>query len=180
MKRAAVCFVFLLGGIALGLAADNAAEPRLSEHLKPFAPYLGKTWKGQFVGSASAQPIHDVSRWERALNGNAIRITHSVNEGQYGGESIVMWDPKAQSLVAWYFTTAGFFTQGTMKFENGKWISHEKVTGEQGGITEVKGESTLTPEGKLHTKAQFLKNGQWVDGHEIVYTESPESKVIFR
>ncbi|MCH8013104.1 MAG: hypothetical protein IIA61_14375 [Candidatus Marinimicrobia bacterium] len=98
----------------VNIAVADDAKKELSDHLKPFAPYIGKTWKGEFVGSTPEKPIYDISRWERALNGNAIRIIHSVNNGQYGGESIVMWDAKKRSLVFWYFTTDGFYTQGTM------------------------------------------------------------------
>ena len=92
-------------------------EKPLSSHLKPLAAYLGKTYKGEFAGSTPEKPVYDIARWERALNGQAIRITHSLNKGQYGGESIVMWDPKKKSLASWYFTTAGFFTQATITIE---------------------------------------------------------------
>ena len=49
-----------------------------------------------------------------------------------------MWDAKLGSLVFWYFTTAGFYTQTTVIIEDGKLVSHEKVTGNENGITEVK------------------------------------------
>ena len=110
-----------------GLLGED--EKPLSSHLKPLAAYLGKTYKGEFAGSTPEKPVYDIARWERALNGQAIRITHSLNNGQYGGESIVMWDPKKKSLASWYFTTAGFFTQATMTIEKNKLIAHEKVTG---------------------------------------------------
>ena len=66
--------------------------------------------------------MYDVSRWERALNGRAVRILHADNDGVYGGESIIMWDKEKESLVFYSFTTAGFCTHGTMKYENGKFI----------------------------------------------------------
>ncbi len=53
----------------------------LSNHLKPFEPYIGKTFKGEFSNSTKEQPVFDISYWERILNGMAIKITHSVNEG---------------------------------------------------------------------------------------------------
>jgi len=37
--------------------------------------------------------VVDVARWERALNGKAVRILHHQSR-VYGGESIVMWDPE--------------------------------------------------------------------------------------
>ena len=162
-----------------GLAWAGEAQEKLSKELAPFAPYVGKTWKGEFASSTKEKPIHDVSRWERALNGRGIRVVHSVNDGQYGGESMIIWDAKKKSLVYWYFTTAGFYTQGTMKHEDGKWIGHETVTG-QSNVSEVKSTSQILPDGRLHTKAQYLKDGKWVEGREVFYKEAPEAKVIFK
>ena len=69
-----------------------------------------KTFKGEFSNSTPEKPIYDIIYYERVLNGNAIRAVHSVNNGEYGGESIVMWDAEKENLVSWYFTTAGFYT----------------------------------------------------------------------
>ena len=109
----------------------------LSKHLEAFEPYIGKTYKGEFAESTPENPVFDVQYWERILNGNGIKITHSVNDGEYGGESIIMWDLKSESLQSWYFTTAGFYTKATVIFEDKKVVSIEKVTGNQNGITKV-------------------------------------------
>lgn len=168
---------FALSFIAMhsALAQDDLAEP-----LKPFKPYLGKTWKGTFANSTPEKPVIDISHWERALNGQAIRTLHSINNGEYGGESIIFWDKEKQSLVYYYFTTAGFFTTGTMKFENNKMIAHEYVKGEAGGTTEVQSTAEIMPDGKLITKAQYLKNGKWERGHEATYVEDASAEVIFK
>ena len=105
----------------------------ISEHLKSFEPHIGKTFKGEFSNSTPEKPIYDISHWERALNGNAVRIMHSVNNGEYGGESIIMWDRIKESLVSFYFTTAGFYTQARLHFEDNKLISIEEVTGNENG-----------------------------------------------
>ena len=168
----------ILSTTAIAMPGDKGKA--LSIHLQPLAPYLGKTYKGEFAGSTPEKPVYDIARWERALNGKAVRITHSVNNGQYGGDSIVMWDPARKSLVSWYFTTAGFFTQATLTVKKGWLISHEKVTGNQNGITEVKSTSELLPGGKMRSKAEFLQNGKGVPGHEIHYKEAPDAKVIFK
>src|SRR5215213_11099738 len=116
------------GGLVLGLLSvfafcwlAAAAEPlALDPHLEPLRPWLGKTWKGHFKTSTPELPVGDVARWERALNGKAVRILHSVNEGAYGGESIIMWDKEKQVVAYHYFTTGGFTTTGTMEFKDGK------------------------------------------------------------
>lgn len=164
----------------LSLANGVIAQEELAENLKAFKPFLGKTWKGEFKNSTKEKPIIDVARWERALNGNAVRALHSINNGEYGGESIIFWDNEKKSIVYYYFTTGGFFTTGTMTVENGKYLSHEYVKGNQGGVTEVKGTGEVTADGKLITTSQYLKDGKWVDGHAATYVEDATAQVVFK
>lgn len=160
---------------APGFAQDNLAEP-----LEPFRPYLGKTWKGRFENQESEKSVYDVSRWERALNGQAVRVLHSVNDGEYGGESIIFWDAEKKGLVFYYFTTAGYFTTGTMTLEENKFVSHEYVKGATDGITEVRSTTEITPDGRMLSKAQYLRNGQWEAGHEVTYVEDASAQVVFK
>ena len=111
--------------------------------------YIGKTFKGEFANSTPEKPVYDISHWERALNGNAIRIMHSVNNGEFGGESIVMWDTQKETLVSWYFSTAGFYTNATVHFKDDKLISIEDVSGNENGITQVKAIIEFLPDGQL-------------------------------
>jgi hypothetical protein len=167
--------LFAIGFLAV--SRSLAAEPQLDEHLAPLAPFVGKTWRGEFKNSTKEKPMFDVSRWDVALQGKAVRTRHSVNDGVYGGETLIMWDPAKKSLVAFYFTTAGFFTESTFEFKEGKLYTREKVRGQQPGVTEVEAVTQLT-DGKLHVKSRYLKNGDWVDGHEITYVEAPDAKVV--
>ena len=138
------------------LAAQlRAAEPApLAKELEIFRPHLGKTWRGEFKNSTPEKPVVDVSRWERALNGQAIRVLHSVNDGTYGGETVIRWDKEKASLVFHYFTTAGFMTTGTMTFSEGKFTSHEKVSGSANGVAEVRATSEFRADGTLFVKAE--------------------------
>lgn len=164
--------------ITLTLAGPlAAAEPQLDEHLAPLKPFVSKTWRGEFKRSTGDKPMVDVSQWEVILKGNAVRCRHSVNDGVYGGETIIMWDPEKNALATFYFTTAGFFTEGTMEIKDGKIHSHEKVRGVNPGVAEVQAVTELT-DGKMHVKARFLQGGKWVDAHEILYTEAPDAKVV--
>lgn len=156
------------------------AQSNLSEPLAPLAPFVGKTWKGEFVDSTPEKPMFDVSRWERALNGQAVRVLHSVNDGEYGGETIFYWDREQQRVVFHYFTTAGFYTHGTIEVKDGKMTSREVVTGNANGITEVEATSEFLPDGRLRSSARYLQNGSWVPGHEILYREDPTAEVRFR
>ena len=107
------------------------------------------------------KPLADIMRWERALNGRAVRVLHSVNEGAYGGETLYMWDAKKEALTYHYFTTAGFTTTGTLTVKDGKFISHEVVSGSAGGVTEVRATSELLPDGTFLVKTEHLKDGKY-------------------
>ena len=159
---------------------DNTATESLNEHLEVFRPLLGKTFRGEFAGSTPEKPVIDVSSYERAMNGQAIRGLHSINDGEYGGESIYMWDPKQEKLTFWYFTTAGFFTQGTMVVEGNKLISVEEVTGNENGITKVRATSTIHENGTLQVQSEYFSNDQWSEGRNTLYKPAEDAKVVFR
>lgn len=166
--------------VACGPAAGAAEKPALDSHLEPLRPFLGKTWKGHFKSSKPGHPVVDVARWERALNGKAVRIVHSVNDGAYGGESIVMWDPKKAVVAFHYFTTGGFTTAGTMTFKDGKVFTHEMVSGGTGSVSEVKGVITFQRDGSFVVKSEQRKGDEWVPGRETTYREDASAKVVFK
>jgi hypothetical protein len=174
------CHYVLLCSFCAGLSLLAADKPSLDSHLQPLRPLLEKTWRGAFKDSTPDKPTVDVMRWERALNGNAVRVLHSINNGSYGGETIIRWDEKQQAVVYHYFTTASFMTTGTMTFKDGKVISRELVTGSANGVTEVRGTSGPQSDGTFHVKTEYLKNGEWVPGHEANYQEDPTAIVVFK
>lgn len=155
--------------LLLCLAPAALASDTLQPELEGFRPFLGKTYRGELATSTPDKPQIDVSHWERALNGRAVRNLHSVNDGEYGGETLVVWDAASKSLRYWYFTTAGFRTEGTMTIDNGSYTAREAVSGNTDGITEVRSSSTLGADGSLQTRSEYLKNGSWVPGHGAHY-----------
>ena len=167
--------------LALGLTAAagplSAAEP--NPRFEPLKPLL-KTWRGALPGAPGDKPKADVQRWELALNGQAVRVLHSINDGEYGGESLIVWDEEKKGLVFYYFTTAGFYTTGTVATEGGAFVTVETVKGSADGITEVKGVTRLLPDGRLQVKTQYLKNGVWTDGRDMHYVEAPGAEVRFK
>lgn len=171
--------VFALAACCWGLALAHA-EDKLHPQLEKFRPLLGKTWRGEFKNSTPEKPVVDISKWERALNGQAVRTLHSINRGEYGGETLIYWSEEKKSLVYHYFTTANFQTTGTMTFDGTKFTSLEKVSGQAGGITEVKAVGELRGDGTLLIKSEYLKNGEWTPGRETVYREDPQAEVVFK
>jgi hypothetical protein len=158
----------------------SRAQENLDAHLEPFRPFLGRTWRGEFKESTPEKPMVDVARWERALNGKAVRVLHSINDGAYGGEIVIRWDAEKDALVYHYFTTAGFMTTGTMTIAGGKITAVERVSG-AGKVAEVRSISEIRADGTLVTKAEYLdKDGQPAGGREVTYRETPAAEVKFK
>jgi hypothetical protein len=174
---AARTLLLTLGAVA---ATSIAGAAEVNAHFAPLAPLLGKTWRGVMSPPGAAKPVVDVSRFELALNGQAVRNRHSIDDGAYGGETFIVWEEARQSLVYYYFTTAGFYTTGTMSVEDGAIVSHEIVKGSAGGVSEVKATSRVLPDGRLLVRSRYLKNGQWEDGRETYYVEDPTAVVRFK
>ena len=160
-------------------ASTLAAEDSLDPNLEPLRPLLG-TWRGEFKQSTPEKPLIDVLKFERALNGKAIRSMHSINEGMYGGETIYTWDAEKKTILYHYFTTAGFMTTGTMKVDGKKFVANEKVSGRGSSVTEVNGTAELKEDGSFHVKTEHLKDGTSTPGHEVTYKRAADAKVVFK
>ncbi len=164
-------------------AAALAAEPdSLHPKLEPLRPYLHQHWQGELTQPGADKTVIDRAYWSRALNGQAIKTVHSINDGAYGGESFIFWDEAKQSLAYYYFTTGGFYTHGTMQFDPaiGQIIAVEKVENNQNGIAEVKSYSRIMPDGTMQVKSSYLQNGNWVDGHSATYHKVAQQQIIFK
>lgn len=169
----------LLVAIILSTLCHAEETGSLHPKLEAFRPLLGKVYSTEFPNSTPEKPIRDVVKYERALNGQAIRSFHSINGGAYGGETIIRWDESSGSLVYHYFTTQGFMTSGTMEIEAGKYTAFEEVTGNADGTTAVRSSGVFTAE-QIVVSSEYLTNGEWVEGHGGTYLPDPDSEVKFR
>lgn len=164
---------------AVVIFVAGAASAGLMPELAVMEPFVGKTYEGTFTDAASGRQMTDVQTWEAILGGKAVRTTHSLNDGEYGGETVIYWDPKAETLAYFYVTTGGFVTRGTMVAEGDSFTALESVEGDAGGITEVRSTSVIDPDGGMRLSSEYKRNGEWVPGHEIIYVENPEAEVVF-
>lgn len=174
--------LILISSAALVWAvATLAAEPpTLNPHLEPLRPLLEKTWRGVFTGGDPEKPVVDVMRWERAMNGQAVRVLHSINDGVYGGETIYRWDDTKKTVTFYYFTTADFMTVGTATLGAGKMTTLELVEGNSGGVSEVRGTLEILSDGTVKVTAEHKKDGTWQLGRETIYRQDPAARVVFR
>lgn len=174
-------FAFLAATLAMGSLCLADETNTLDKHLEPLRPLLGKTFRSEFKGPDTGNPVSDVLKWERALNGRAIRTLHSLNDGMYGGETLYVWDNQEQAVKYFYFTTAGFRTTGTFEFKDGKIHTHETVVGSAGDIKEVKAVSEVKPDGTFVVKVEHLTTkGQWVSAPPRTYKPDPGAEVRFK
>ncbi|HCU66744.1 MAG TPA: hypothetical protein DF774_13390 [Rheinheimera sp.] len=173
--------LLMLISVTVFVLPAAAQNDTLAPELEVFRPFLNKVWRGELQAQQQGKTSIDYSLWQRALNGQAIKVVHSVNNGEYGGESIIFWDKSKKSLAYYYFTTAGFYTHGTMQYDatSGKLTAEEKVENNANGITMVRSTSVLK-EQQLLTSSEYLQKGQWVKGHAATYTESKDGKVVFQ
>jgi hypothetical protein len=177
MNRLLLCIAVLICQ-PLFAAGQEVLHPKL----EPLRPYLDQHWQGELTQPGSDKKVVDRSIWSRALNGQAIKTVHSINHGDYGGESFIFWDEAKQSLAFYYFTTAGFYTHGTMQYDAnvGQIVALEKVENNQNGVTEVKSFSRIMPDGTMEVKSSYLQNGNWVDGHSATYRKVAQQQIIFK
>ena len=71
-------------------------------------------------------------------------------------------------------------TIGTMALKDGKIATHEVVSGNAGGITEVRAEFEMRRDGMYQVKVEHLKDGVWSPGREATYREDATAKVVFK
>lgn len=152
----------------------------LAPELELFRPYLGILWQADLEGQEGKKQT-DRAYWQRALNGQAIKTIHSINDGEYGGETMIFWDKQHKTLAYYYFTTAGFYTHGRMRFDAKSQVltAEEQVENNANGITAVRSRSVLTT-GSLSIKSEYLQHGKWIPGHAAVYLPTKDGQVRFQ
>jgi len=172
-----------LGLLLVSMGAPVGAESgKLHEKLEPFRPLLGKTWAGDFPDAPDGTKMVDIVRYERALNGMAVRSLHSINDGFYGGETLFRWDDAAGQLVFHYFTTQGFVTKGVIHPNpDGSFTSKEKVEdpAKADGVTEVHAVFRVESD-RLVVESTYLRGDAATPGHSAVYRPAPDRDVVFR
>ena len=165
--------------VALTAAAAMPAGAELDPRLAPLAPYVGRTYTARMTPPGVEPATTDVQQWEEIMGGKAVRITHSINGGDYGGESLVFWDVTREAIAYWYVTTADFYTHGTMTAAGDSLVTSEQVVGDAGEITEVEGVWRRTADG--HTVTSRMKvAGEWQPKRTSEYKETPGAAPTFR
>lgn len=163
--------------VALAFASLTAQAQGPIKELAALASFTGKTWKSVSGSVDGSENFTDVSKWEWAMHGRAVRITHSICDGSYGGESLIHWDAQQQKIIFRYVTTAGFYTDGEITpVENGIEV-HEFVRGALGGPTETRS-AYIMKDGEMHGWAQIKADGEWGETSTFRYVQAPNAEPV--
>lgn len=158
--------------LALAAPASGQIAWEPDPALAALAPLVGAPWQSTF--ETERGPSTDVSRFEWAMNGKALRNVHAVDGGTYGGETLI-W-ASGDSLRFIYVTSGGFVTEGTAHVrDDGALVAEEVVTGHEDGIDRVRSVAHVDAEGRLHTEASFRTDGVWSVGRVAVYERAPDA-----
>ena len=132
--------------------------------------FVGRTFRGEPTGEG-ADTVADIQSWDWALGGAGLSIVHALEDGSYGGETLIYQDGESDDLVYVYVTNAGFRTEGSFVLnEDGSWSAEEAVTGHD-TITRVRSTGEERSDGTLLMISEYLSDGDWTPGHRFIYRE---------
>lgn len=179
--------VLLVGCAEWGVMTDKSLVPDAArervEEVKAYAPPTaaqkarfgvladmpGSTFVGIPMGDSSER-LKDYQKWAWVEDGNAILISHALEDGSYGGDTIVRTTDDPNELVYEYVTNAGFTTTGSFRLDHeaGTWTSLELVEGDS-PVSEVESKGVMNADGTMRMTSRYLTADGWQEGHGFIY-----------
>ena len=176
MFRAVVAALLLILPAAPAAAGDDNAAKGYAP-MAVFADLAGRSWRGEGTGP-NGEPLVDIARYEMILGGRAFQSTHRLEDGNYGGRTIIFYDEGAKEYVFHYFTTAGFHTTGVIEPTETGFKAVEKVNGHP-KYAEVRSEIIMNDDGMRVVSSHVTHDGEESDGDALVYTEIEDPGALF-
>lgn len=171
---AASAAVFTFTTAAFPATAQETSAYDARAAFAPFAPLIGNIWRGRGVGPDGAS-VEDVQRWDWAVGGHALRVSHAVNGGVYGGETLIAREGDA--YVFHYFTTGGFHTTGTITpSAPGVFTIDETVHGAS-SVQRLRATGEIGADGVYRVRSSTQKDGAWVEVGGFDYRQDPTARV---
>lgn len=170
--------VLALAAVAIqtapGVAQTRPAhDPRAV--FAPFVPLIGKTWRGSGVGPDGAD-VEDVARWDWAVGGHAVRVTHAVNGGVYGGETLIARE--GEGFIFHYFTTGGFHTTGTISASAPGVFTIDQTVHGASSIRRLRSNGEVGADGVYRVRTSTEREGAWVETGGFDYRQDASARVI--
>lgn len=177
MKRLMLMLTALAALIVpTAVLAQPAPLPGSAEETyAPFLPLVGKTWRGAGTG---AEPVEDIQRWDWAVGGHAVRVTHAVNGGVYGGETLIFKDKDTGQYIFHYFTSGGFHTTGVIKASAPGVFEIEEAVHGVDDLEALRSTGTMGADGVYRVRGRVEKDGQWVESGGFDYREDASATVV--
>ncbi len=172
LMAAAIAALLMLGGPAFAADKAEAYEP-----MAPFAKLAGKAWRGEGVGP-NGQPVVDIARYEFILGGRAFQSTHRLENGSYGGRTIIFYDEGAKKHIFHYFTTAGFHTTGEITPSEDGFTAVEKVEGHD-AFAEVHSKAVYGDGTIRIVSSHVTHDGVKSEGEGLLYREIDDPGPLF-
>ncbi|MEL7129283.1 MAG: hypothetical protein AAGK23_07030 [Pseudomonadota bacterium] len=160
--------------VADDVAARLASRPNPTDWQQAtfgvLADFPGRTFRGE-PSDNSSETQADIQSWAWALGGAGLSVTHALEDGTYGGETLIYQDKSSDALAYVYVTNAGFRTEGTFTLgDDGTWEAIEAVQGHE-TITKVRSRGRVRADDALVMQSDYLSEGEWEPGHGFVYRE---------
>ena len=141
----------------------------------PLDRLVGTRWRGEPGESDKehGQPA-DYSEWYKDLGGSVLVNRHVLEDGSYGGVTLVFRHRVTNALVFNYITSAGFRTSGSFTLnEDGTWSAEEDLEGLP-HIDKVRSTGRINEDGTMSSVSEFHGADGWTPGHTFVYTRTDE------
>ncbi len=158
-------------------ATAQPADPPVAEAgvYAPFAPLMGRTWRGVGTGPRA---VEDIQHWEWAVGGHAVRVTHSVNAGVYGGETLIFRDKDTGDFIFHYFTSGGFHTTGVITPSAPGMFEIDEIVHGLDGLETLSSTGALGEDGVYRVRTRMMRDGVWVEAGGFDYREDASAAVV--
>ena len=135
-----------------------------------FEDFIGKTWIGHYKDEETSHYKHEL-RWDYILNSSAIKEIKKVDELSFEMESMIYTNRAKNELAFLTLDSKKGMSEGIIYEENNKLV-YEGTSYYSSGKTNFKKIFEILPDGKLSDTFLRETNGEWVQGHLIIYREN--------
>jgi hypothetical protein len=179
MMKRLIRSALTLACVCLAVTAWSADKLPLHPELEPMRPFLGITWRGERMDPGADRPRVEVVRYDRTLNGEVIRMLHSINNGDLVGEMVIRWNENSGHAEYHYFTSAGYYTTGLVTFDKRSFTIEEQPSAADTGTPPMRTVRRLS-RGRLLSSSHLFVNERWTEAEPSIYVAAPEEKLRFR